>query len=136
MTKYRTTHRVIYGDTDKMGIAYHANYFRWFEIGRAEMFREMGFTYREIENSGTFLPVSEAHCKFVAPAKYDDLIVIETAIDKTVRAGVKFQYTILTEDGKTVLAQGYTLHACKNAEGRVVRPPGFLADMITKFCQD
>ena len=73
---HRTTCRVIYGDTDRMGYAYNGNYFRWFEIGRTEMFRALGLAYTVIEERGIFLPVSESHAKFTTPAQYDDRIVI------------------------------------------------------------
>ncbi len=125
MLTHRTTYRVIYGDTDNMGIAYYANYLRWFEIGRTEMFRSLGFTYKKIEAKGIFLPVSEAYCKFISSAQYDDLLVIETSLDKSVRGGMKFDYRIFNEDGKNILAEGYTKHACLNQSGRVVRPPEF-----------
>ena len=66
---HRTEYRVIYGDTDNMGVAYHANYLRWFEIGRAELFRSLGMTYKSIEEKGYFLPVSEVYSKFVDSAR-------------------------------------------------------------------
>ena len=126
MTTHRTTCRVIYGDTDKMGFAYHANYLRWFEMGRSEMFRHFGLPYHTIEKKGIFLPVSEAYCKFFAPIRYDDLLVIETAIDAGVRGGMKFDYILKTADSEKVRATGYTRHACVNGDGRVVRPPAFI----------
>jgi acyl-CoA thioester hydrolase len=132
MLTNKTTYRVIYGDTDKMGIAYHANYLRWFEIGRAEMFRSFGFTYKEIEAKGVLLPVSEAYCKFLFPAQYDDLLVIKTSIDNDFKGGIKFVYTIADEDGKKVLAKGYTKHACVDQGGMVIRPPKFLTKLIEK----
>lgn len=128
--KYKFKTRVIYGDTDNMGMAYHANYFRWFEMGRAEMFRSLGLTYREIEAKGVFLPVSECLCKFMSPARYDDMIMIETSIDLKVRAGVRFNYAIFNDDGTRQLAKGYTKHACVDPQGRVIRPPAFLAECI------
>lgn len=132
MTIHKTEFRVIYGDTDKMGIAYYANYLRWFEVGRTEFFRSLGLTYREMEAQGIFLPVSEAYCKYLAPARYDDPLTIETALDPGIRAGVKFDYRILAEDGDRVLAEGSTRHACLDADGRVVRPPRFLRELIAK----
>ena len=128
--QYQT--RVIYGDTDNMGMAYHANYFRWFEMGRAEMFRALGLTYREIEANGVFLPVSECLCKFIFPARYDDIITIETSLDPKMKAGVRFNYVIYNEDATRKLARGYTKHACVDPQGRVIRPPAFLADCIRK----
>lgn len=130
MITHRTTCRVIYGDTDKMGFVYHANYFRWFEIGRSEMFRYLGTPYSSIESKGYFLPLSEVHCKFNAPSQYDDVLVIETSLDPSVKAGLKFNYRIFSEDGKQVLAKGYTKHACVNSDGQVVRPPNFLLKII------
>ena len=130
MITHRTTCRVIYGDTDKMGFVYHANYFRWFEMGRSEMFRYIGLPYSSIESKGYFLPLSEAHCKFNAPSQYDDVLVIETSLDPSIKAGIKFNFRIFSEDGERVLAKGYTKHACVNHHGRVVRPPDFLLRII------
>ncbi|MCP4344578.1 MAG: acyl-CoA thioesterase [Desulfobacterales bacterium] len=127
---HKTKYRVIYADTDKMGFAYHANYFRWFEIGRSEMFRDMGLPYKTIEEKGYFLPLSEAHCKFISSARYDDIIVIETSVDTSIKGGMKFDYRIFSEDGTDILAEGYTKHAFVNQEGRVVRPPEFLKRML------
>jgi len=132
MLTHKTTIRVRYGDTDKMGFVYHANYFRWFEVGRSEMFRSMGIPYKSIESKGIFLPLSEMHCKFNAPSQYDDILLIETSIDTRYKAGMKFDYKIFNEDGKKRLANGYTKHACMDNNGRVVRPPKFLMDIISK----
>lgn len=130
MLTHQATYRVIYGDTDNMGFAYYGNYMRWFEIGRTEMFRAMGLTYKSIESRGIFLPVSEVQCKFHRPAKYDDMLIIETTLDKSVRAGIKFDYRIFSEESQETIAQGYTKHACMSPEGRVVRPPKFLVALI------
>ena len=132
MLTYKTTCRVRYGDTDKMGFVYHANYFRWFEVGRSEMFRSMGIPYKSIESKGIFLPLSEMHCKFNAPSQYDDILVIETSPDPHYRAGMKFNYKIFSENGDKLLASGYTKHACVDSGGRVVRPPKFLMDSIAE----
>ncbi|MAF33085.1 MAG: thioesterase [Desulfobacter sp.] len=114
-----------------MGFAYNANYFRWFEIGRTELLRSFGLTYKAIETKGLFLPVSEAFCKYIAPVIYDDMLQIETALDTHIKGGMKFDYTIFSEDGKKILAKGYTKHACVDRNGRVVRPPEFLVKLIT-----
>ena len=132
MLKHKTTIRVRYGDTDKMGFVYHANYFRWFEVGRSEMFRSMGIPYKSIESKGFFLPLSEMHCKFNGPSQYDDILVIETSLDTRYRAGMKFDYKIFSENNDKLLASGYTKHACVDSDGRVVRPPKFLMDIIAK----
>jgi acyl-CoA thioester hydrolase len=70
--------RVRYAETDKMGVVYHANYFMWFEIGRCELLRAVGRSYRDMEASGIGLPVIEAHCEYKSPARYDDELVVKT----------------------------------------------------------
>jgi acyl-CoA thioester hydrolase len=132
MPSYKTTYRVIYGDTDNMGYAYYANYLRWFEIGRAEMLRSWGLSYKMIETQGIFLPVSEAQCKYMHPVKYDDTLVIETSIDTSFKGAIKFDYRLGSEDGRKIHATGFTKHACIDRNGRVVRPPRFLTEIIEK----
>ncbi len=87
-------------------------------------------TYRVIEEKGVFLPVSEAFCKYAAPLKYDELLVVETRLDPKVKGGIKFDYRILDPEKEALRASGYTLHACMNPEGRVIRPPAFLTQLI------
>ena len=127
---HRTTCRVIYGDTDRMGQAYYGNFFRWFEIGRTELFRAVGLSYRDMEERGFFLPVSECRAKFFAPALYDDVLLIETRVDTGVKGGIKFDYRLFREDGHTLLAEGFTKHAVVDPSGRVVRPPDFIRRLI------
>ncbi|MFC1515538.1 acyl-CoA thioesterase [Thermodesulfobacteriota bacterium] len=129
MLTHKTTCRVIYADTDKMGYVYHANYFRWFETARSELFRNIGISYKTIESEGVFLPVSEAHCKFISPSQYDDILVIETSLDTSVKAGMKFDYRVFSQNGEKLLARGHTKHACVDRNGKVVRPPEFLAKL-------
>jgi acyl-CoA thioester hydrolase len=133
MKPHRTAYRVIYGDTDRMGVAYHANYLRWFEIGRAELFRSLGMTYKSIEERGYFLPVAEVNCKFISSAQYDDLILIETSVDDGVRGGIKFNYRILRSTDETELVRGFTRHAFMDRKGRVVRPPSFVTDLLREY---
>jgi acyl-CoA thioester hydrolase len=115
-----------------MGYVYHANYFRWFEIGRSEFMRHLGISYKEIEANGFFLPLSEAHCKFNTPSRFDDVLIMATTLDTDVRAGIKFDYHVYSEDEKTILAKGYTKHACVDRNGRVVRPPDFLMAALNR----
>jgi len=130
MLTHSTTSRVIYGDTDRMGYAYYANYLRWFEIGRAELFRSMGLSYKQIEEKGIFLPVAEAFCKYLSPLKYDDELVIEATLDTRVRSAFKIDYRLLSKNDSKAIAEGYTKHPCVTPEGRVVRPPKFLQEFI------
>ncbi|MDL2269387.1 acyl-CoA thioesterase [Desulfosarcina sp. OttesenSCG-928-A07] len=127
---HQTRYRVIYGDTDTMGVVYHANYLRWFEIGRSELFRAMGLPYLEIEARGFMLPVSEVTCKYLAPARYDDVVVIDAALNPGFRAGMQFDYVISSEDGRVLHATGQTRHAFVNQDAKVVRPPDFVRDLI------
>ena len=132
---HRTTYRVIYGDTDTMGIVYHANYLRWFEMGRNELFRHLGLPYKKIEAQGLMLPVSEVTCKYVSPARYDELLVIETKVNTSFRAGIQFDYTITNEDGTVVHTTGTTRHAFVNEQGKVIRPPVFFRELVKKVSE-
>jgi acyl-CoA thioester hydrolase len=132
MLTHRTQFRVIYGDTDSMGVAYYANYLRWFEIGRTELFRSLGLPYTEIEKKGYFLPVSETHCKFKTFARYDDVMTIETSYDETIKAGLKFNYLIFKDNENEIFAKGYTRHAFLDSTGKLVRTPKFIREFIAE----
>jgi acyl-CoA thioester hydrolase len=125
-----TPYRVIYGDTDKMGVVYYANYLRWFERGRSEFLRECGLPYGEIEARGIHFPVIETNCQYAKPARYEDLILIETRLDAISRASLVFSYRILRESEKTPLASGFTKHACINTVGKVLRIPGDVVHLL------
>lgn len=116
------TIRVIFGDTDAMGIAYYANYLRWFEMGRAELMRKRGMAYRELTGIGVHLPVTEASVRYLSPARYDDLLAIHSEIRDLKRASISFGYRIEKEEG-TLLAEGVTVHAFTDGDGKVVRVP-------------
>lgn len=127
-----TSYRVIYGDTDKMGVVYYANYLRWFERGRSEFLREAGMPYGEIEARGIHFPVVEATCQYARPAHYEDLILIETRLDSISRASLVFTYRILREGEDAPLATGFTRHACINAAEKVLRIPGDLVQVLQR----
>lgn len=136
MLSNRTTSRVRYGDTDRMGYAYYANYLRWFEVGRSELFRSLGMTYREIEEKGIYLPVSEAYCHYLLPVRYDDSLVIETTLDTAIKGAMKFNYRLFEAVAEKPVAEGYTKHPFVTPEGRVVRPPRFLQDFIARKLEE
>jgi acyl-CoA thioester hydrolase len=118
----RTEVRVIYGDTDQMGVVYYANYLRYFEVGRSEFIRAKGLRYRDFEaRFGFLLPVVEAGVKYLSPARYDDVLSVETSLAELGRASARFGYRIVREDG--VLATGFTVHACVDGQGRIQRLP-------------
>ena len=122
--------RVIYGDTDQMGVVYYANYLRYFEAGRNEFIRAKGLRYRDFEREyRLMLPVVEAGVQYHKPARYDDLLVIEIAITEVKRASARFGYRVL-RDGK-VLATGHSVHACVDLDGRIQRMPSELLERLT-----
>lgn len=90
MEKNLTEYRVIYGDTDQMGVVYYANYLRWFEKGRTEFLRQLGVPYTSIEDSGLYFPVAEVSCRYHRPARFDDVIIIETTLNALNRASLSF----------------------------------------------
>jgi acyl-CoA thioester hydrolase len=122
--------RVIYADTDAMGIVYYANYLKWFETGRTELMRSMGIGSSDLEESDCYLPVSEAYCHYLSPARYDDLLTIKTEIAYIRRASIRFNYAVVDESGERIMAEGYTLHALTDEEGRIRRIP---ADIVKKM---
>lgn len=115
-------YRVIYGDTDCGKVMYYGNYFRLFEIGRTELIRSVGLSYKEIEEKdGIILPVVEAFIKYKAPAKYDDLLTIKTFLKELRPYKVVFEYKIFKND--TLLTEGYTVHVPINKEGKIIKFP-------------
>ena len=130
---FRAEQRVLYGDTDSMGVAYYANYLKWFEIGRTELFRRVGSTYRSLEEQGCFLPVYEAYCRYHNPALYDDIIHIETTFSLAGKARLRFDYRLFHKDNGLLLAEGYTVHVCTDKNGRVLKPPVELKHLLKKM---
>ncbi len=121
--------RVIYGDTDQMGVVYYANYLRFFEAGRNEFIRAKGLRYRDFEEVHRLrLPVVEAHVAYKSPARYDDLLRVETRLTEVRRASARFGYRILRAGD--LLVTGHTVHACVDLEGRVQRMPSALLDRL------
>lgn len=122
--------RVIYGDTDQMGVVYYANYFRYFEFARSEYFRARGGSYRELEKEGSFLPVVEAQCSYKVPARYDDVLLIRAHVSELKRASLTFSYEIRREGEDRILCTGRTVHACVGRDGRPTRIPDAIARLI------
>lgn len=123
--------RVIYGDTDQMGVVYHANYFRYFEFARGEYFRARGGSYRELERDGLMLPVVEATASYKSPARYEDVLIVRTLVSEVKRVSLTFTYEIFREGGPdTPLCTGRTVHACVSREGRPTRLPEAIVRML------
>lgn len=121
--------RVIYGDTDQMGVVYYANYLRFFEAARNEFIRAKGLRYRDFEAEyGLLLPVVEAAVRYKMPARYDDLVTVEISLTEARRASARFGYRLLR--GEDLLATGHTVHACVDRQGRVQRLPRGLLERL------
>ena len=132
---FRFVVRVRYADTDQMGMAYHGNYARWFEVGRTEMLRAQGMSYREVEQAGIRMPVLEVLCRYLKPARYDDELVIETVLAELGRASLCFEYRVMRRVDGEVLACGMTRHCFLDPAGRPVRPPAFFAELLERVAR-
>jgi acyl-CoA thioester hydrolase len=115
--------RVRYAETDKMGVVYYANYFVWFEVARTDLLRALGWSYREMEQAGVSLPVIEAQCEYVRPARYDDELEILTAGRLLSPARMEFTYEVRLAAQTAVAATGRTMHASVDPSGRPCRLP-------------
>jgi acyl-CoA thioester hydrolase len=114
-----TTIRVRYGETDQMGVVYHANFFTWFEVGRVELCRQLGFEYKRMESEDdSYIVVAEAQCRFKRPARFDDLLIIRTRVTQAQRRTVRFAYEVLNEATRELIATGETLHVICDRAGR------------------
>ena len=127
---HRIEIRVTYAEIDAMGIVYYANYLRWFEMGRTEFIRNLGIPYKKLEESGVYLPVSEVYCKYLVPAKYDEVLMIETSMEFLRRASIQFAYRIIRKEDETEMVTGKTLHAFVDKEGKIVRIPQPLKEKL------
>jgi len=123
--------RVRYAETDGMGVVYYGNYLTWFEVGRSDHLRQLGESYREIEeNERIHLPVVEAHCRYHKPARYDDLVDIVTRASRPSRARVQFDYELSRAEDGVLLASGTTLHVAVGRDGRPCRLPRKLQKIL------
>ena len=114
-----TTVRVRYKDTDQMGVVYHGNYFTFFEIGRVEYLRDRGMTYKDMElQDDSHIVVAEASCRFLRPARYDDVLRVRTHVSRAQRRTLRFNYQISNDATGEVLATGETMHVVCNKAGR------------------
>jgi acyl-CoA thioester hydrolase len=118
------TVRVRYAETDQMGVVYHANYFVWFEVGRVELLRQIGFSYRDMEKDDQcFIAVVDARCRYKAPARYDDELSIRTHVKNYRESLIHFGYEILRASDGTLLALGETTHIVTDANMKVALLP-------------
>ena len=117
MPHSETTVRVRYAETDQMGVVYHSNYFIWFEVGRVELLRQLGFTYSEMEKQdGCYIAVVDARCRYKAPARYDEEILVRTHLKNVRESLIHFGYEAIRVNDGTLLAEGETTHIVTDAQ--------------------
>ena len=134
MQKHFTEVRVRYADTDQMRFAYNGKYFEYFEVGRTEMMREVGLPYEVIEKSGFFMPVIETKIHFFSPAFYDELLVIETRVEKLPAVKVHIDHIIKAKERDVVICEGYVELAFLDAKtNRPTRAPKLFIDVVKKY---
>ncbi len=129
---YETKFRVRYAETDQMGVVYHSNFVIWFEVGRVEMLRQLGFTYREMEKQdGTHIAVVDVRCRYKAPARYDDMVAIRTRLVNVRDSLLHFGYEIVRDEDGTLLAEGETVHIVVDSEfKRIPLPQRYLPSFL------
>ena len=120
--------RVRYAETDKMGIAYHGNYFTWFEIARVHLLDELGFPYRDLEAEGYLLPVLECRAKFLRSAFFDDRLVVKTFIEELPLARIELRYEVVRKE--ELLCAGSSAHGFVTTKGEISRPPARFVELV------
>jgi acyl-CoA thioester hydrolase len=128
--KLATQTRVLYYDTDQMGVVNNVHYLRYFELGRAEWIRQRGRSYKSVEQAGYRLPVVEALVRYKEPARYDDILNIEADVEDLRAASVQFKYAIRRAADGALLAEGYTKHACLGDDNKLRRFPDELVALL------
>ena len=128
-----------YEETDQMGVIYHANYYRYFEFGRSEFLRKLGYTYKEIEADGIIQPVVDSYCKYIKPAYYDEEIVVRTYISRLKGIRLVFEYEIFRKETEELLVTGKTTHTFVNSDMKPLRfknLPERLRTILSEFVTD
>ena len=119
-----------YYETDQMGIIHHSNYYRYFEVARTDYLKDIiGMTYKDIENAGVRMPLTETHCKYKIPALYDDEITITTTVREMTVVRIIFDYVITREKDGALIAEGVTAHAFTNVQNRPINLKKFTNDL-------
>lgn len=116
MRKFEIEHRVGYVETDAMGIVHHSNYIRWFEMGRNDLLRSIGYPYSEMEHMGVWMPVIDVTCKYKAPAVFDEMVIIRSWVEKLKGASVYLGYEVISKETGEVKATGSSSHGITDPE--------------------
>jgi acyl-CoA thioester hydrolase len=133
MIRHKAEIRVRYADTDQMKVVYHGKYLEYFEVGRSALIRSLGMPYSELEARGILLPVIEVYAKYRKPARYDELLWVESFVTEIPQATLKIEYRICCEDEKNLLVEGYTVHSFLNTStGKPMRAPSYFVQILEK----
>lgn len=133
MISSKTELRVRYAETDQMGYVYYGNYAQYFEVARVEMLRELGFSYKALEERGVMLPVRDFSIRYLLPARYDDLLTIETTIPEAPSARIKFNYKIFNAQGELLNEASTTLVFTNKSTGRPCKAPDNMRAAFDRF---
>jgi acyl-CoA thioester hydrolase len=131
MKIHRTQETVRYYETDRMNVAHHTSYLVWFELGRTNLLKVSGRTYREMEEEGYFLPVVEYSCRIAKSVDYEDRVIIETWIEELKSRMIIFRYRLLRD--AVLIAEGMTKHVCIDKNNKHRRIPGFISETLNDF---
>jgi acyl-CoA thioester hydrolase len=123
--------RVAFADTDGMGVAWHGNYLRWFEMARTELMRPTELPYPALVGRGIHLPLIEALVRYRKPARYDDLLVVSAGLTHATGARLRIDYRI--ECAAALIVEGHTEHAFTDAAGRAIRPPRDVREVFSRL---
>lgn len=133
MIRHKAEIRVRYADTDQMKVVYHGKYLEYFEVGRSALIRSLGMPYSELEARGILLPVIEVYAKYRKPARYDELLLVESFVTEIPQATLKIEYQICRGGEKNSLVEGYTVHSFLNTStGKPTRAPSYFVQILEK----
>ena len=130
MIKFTYKTKVYYKDVDQMGVVYYNRYYEYFEAARTELLQSMSIDVTSIENEGYFLPVITSHCDYKVGANFEDILLVNTMINKPPKATMRIDYEIYRSNNNELLVTGYTIHAFTDQSGKAVKPPKGLVDVL------
>lgn len=133
MSEYEFQVRVRYAETDQMGVVYHGNYAQYFEMGRVEWLRNLGVSYKWMEENGIMLPVVSLSMNYKKPARYDDILNVKTIFKKMTSVKIEFDYEIQNEQGELLTTGNSILVFVDMKTGRPTAPPDYILERVAKI---
>ena len=133
--RHQSEIRVIYGDTDQLGMVYYGRYLEYFERARGELLRSVGLVYRELEVAGLYLPVTHCRIDYRAPARYDDLLQLSCWAERESHWRLRLRLPVTIHCGETLICEGYTEHLVTDGQGRPLRPRGAQARLLATLTE-